>query len=58
MLLHRIFRPEICFKKWHTMVLTKSDTTTTSKCKCVVKCKYPPPSMKDLAWIRSNTVSK
>lgn len=35
--IQNILKPKFCFRRFYTM--EKFDT----KCKCIIKCKYPPP---------------
>ena len=55
MLIKNWFTPEICYKKWYTMVL---QTEKDNSCNCLVKCKYPPPSAKDLVYLTDSVYNK
>lgn len=47
-MLVRIFRPKECYKYWYTMNLNNK----REACDCLITCKYPPPSSKQLATIK------
>lgn len=52
MLLKNWFTPDTCYKKWYTMVLQSEKDS--SRCNCLFKCKYPPPSTKDLVYLKNS----
>lgn len=47
-MLVRIFRPKECYKYWYTMNLNNK----REACDCLITCKYPPPSSKQLATVK------
>ncbi len=40
-ILRYMFRPNYCYRKWYDITDTKE---MIYDCKCLIKCKYTPPS--------------
>jgi hypothetical protein len=48
----RILRPKECHKHWYTMQSLATTNNKREGCDCLITCKYPPPSSKQMVYIK------
>lgn len=55
-MLRNLFRPNHCYRKWYNI---SYNSEIINNCKCLIKCKYPPPpSPSQIIYVQPNLEKK